>query len=138
MSEHQKLFTDLHLAHSFDEKIDFDWNPTESNFAKFTGFIFGRDAKPTKIIRFIKSLGIRKIKVWPTGLASKYSTKLFWTRCRLSRSFNSSQSRLQAIENMQNNQEIHWTGHNSSARRVFADPSAGALLNFWFLKGAMT
>ena len=122
MPQHKKSFTDLHLAHSFDEKIDFGLESNVIRFCKIYRGFFVRGAKLLKIIKSMESLKTKRLEPCPTGLAWKCVKHLFWTRCRLSRSFNSSQSRLQAIENLQNHQEIHWTGHNSGTRRVFADP----------------
>ena len=130
MSEHQKFCADLHWTHSFDEKIDFGLESNGIQFCKIIQIFFWTGCKTAKIVKSTKSLKTKELDLCPTGLAWKCSKNLFWTRYRLSRSSNSSQSRLQAIENLQNHQEIHWTGHNSSARRVFADPSAEHFSNF--------
>ena len=124
MSEHKKILTDLHLAHPFGEKIDFGMESIEIKFRKNPQKFFGAGCKNHrnhKINAIVKNKENTALADW-AGLKMLQKSLL---------------DSLQVVQKLQQlpepasghgepakNQGIQQTGHNSSARRVFADPSA--------------
>ena len=123
MSEHQKYAPIFIELIPLTKRLIPDWNPMESDLAKFVRFFLTgcKNIGNLEIGEIIKNKRIRALPDW-VGL--EMLQKALLDSLQIVQKLQHPQSRLQAIENLRNNQEIHWIGHNSSVHRVFADPSA--------------